>query len=136
MTLAALLVTIAVVALSGCASERATPTTLPTATPIPTPTPASLAPKIEGKWRIVNGQATLRFYGGQRSGVVVRVIPDVFGPTTTEGTFQWVDATSVRLVFPALFGTDSTIFATAFASDRMRLVPPIGATLEYQRVGE
>ena len=90
---------------------------------------------IEGKWQIVNGQATLRFYGGMQSGVVMRVIPDcLFCPTTTEGTFQWVDATSVRLVFPTLFGTDSTIYLTAFASDRMRLVPPVGNVLEYQRV--
>lgn len=154
MKLAALLALLLLLTVLGCSSPAATPTpaptptpaatptprptSTPTATPTPvaTPTPASLAPLIEGKWQVVNGQETLRFYGGQQSGVVVRVTPDFFGPTTTEGTFQWVDAKSVRLVFPVLFGTESTIYAAAFASTRMRLVAPTGAVLEYQRVTE
>ncbi len=86
-----------------------------------------------GKWKVVNGQEILQFFGGGNSGTAVRVTSGLFGAVESQGTFDWLDGTSVRLQFPALFGSESTIYTVSFEGDRMRLLTPSGARIEYQR---
>lgn len=88
--------------------------------------------RFTGKWKVVNGQETLQFFGGS-SGTAVRVTSGLFGPNEAQGTFNWLDATSVRLQFPGLLGTESAIYTVSFEGDRMRFTTTTGAKIEYQR---
>ncbi len=89
--------------------------------------------KLEGEWHRVNGNETLSFFGSGKSGTVVRVAAGLFGPTQEEGTFSWLDDTSIRLEFPGLLGPEVAISNVAFSGDRLTLKPLQGQAAEYQR---